>query len=51
MPFARLLLILFSVFVAAAATVWLLTLGGPGILVAALPAFMIAGTAVWWLRR
>ena len=51
MPLSRLLLILAAVILAAAVTVWLLTQGSPGLLIAALPAFMIAAVAVWALRR
>jgi len=51
MPFSHLALILLSVLIAAAATVWLLSLGGPGFLVAALPAAMIAVVAIKTLRR
>ncbi|MFK7838217.1 MAG: hypothetical protein AB8B60_18555 [Sulfitobacter sp.] len=51
MPNARFTMILLSVLFAAAVTVWLLSLGGPGILVAALPAFLIAAVAIRLLRR
>ena len=46
MPKTRFALILLSVLVAAGASVWLLSLGGPGLMVAALPAFGIAAVAV-----
>ena len=51
MPLSRLLLMLAAVILAAAVTVWLLTQGSPGLLIAALPAFMIAAVAIWVLRR
>lgn len=51
MPPVRLVLILTSVLIAAAATVWLLTLGSPALLIAALPAFLIAAVAIKVLRR
>ena len=51
MPLSRLILMLAAVIFAAAVTVWLLSYGSPGLLVAALPAFMIAGVAFWWFRR
>lgn len=51
MPLNRLLVLLCAVIVAAGATVWLLTLGSPGLLVAALPAFLIAAAAILFLRR
>lgn len=51
MPLTRLLIILFAVIFAAGVTIWLLTLGSPGLLVAALPAFLIAAAAIHFLRR
>ena len=51
MPKTRFALILLSVLVAAGASVWLLSLGGPGLMVAALPAFLIAAAALHLLRR
>ena len=46
MPAKRLVLLLAAVIFAAAVTVWLLSMGSPGLLVAALPAFAIAAIAV-----
>lgn len=46
MPPRRLILMLLAVIFAAAVTVWLLSAGGPGLMVAALPAFVIAALAV-----
>lgn len=51
MPKTRFALILLSVLVAAGASVWLLSLGGPGLMVAALPAFLIAAVAIRYLSR
>lgn len=51
MPHARFALIFASAIIAAAVTVWLLTLGGPAVLVAALPAFLIVAVALRVLRR
>lgn len=51
MPFARLALILASALMAAAVTVWLMSLGGLALLIAALPAFLIAAVAFRVLRR
>lgn len=51
MPTLTFALMLGAVLFAAAITVWLMTLGGPGILVAALPAFLIAALAVRAWRR
>ena len=51
MPLSRLIVILAAVILAAAVTIWLLTLGSPGLLIAALPAFMIAVVAIRALRR
>jgi hypothetical protein len=51
MPHRSFALIFASALIAAAVTVWLLTLGGPAILVAALPAFLIAVVAFKTLRR
>ena len=51
MPKTRFAMILLSVLVAAGATVWLLQLGGPGLMVAALPAFLIAAVALRYLGR
>ncbi|MGC1502852.1 MAG: hypothetical protein WA782_01795 [Sulfitobacter sp.] len=48
---ARFALIFFSALIAATVTVWLLPLGTPGILAAALPAFLVAAVAVRALRR
>ena len=46
MPPKRFAVLLLAVLFAAGITVWLLSLGGPGVLVAALPAFAIAAVAV-----
>ncbi len=46
MPPRRLIILLLAVIFAAGITLWLLSLGGPGLLVAALPAFAIAALAV-----
>jgi hypothetical protein len=46
MPPRRLALILLAVIFAAGVTIWLLSLGSPGLLVAALPAFALAALAV-----
>lgn len=51
MPKTTFALILLSVLIAAGVTVWLLSFGGPGLMVAALPAFLIAALAVKLLRR
>ncbi|MBD3663365.1 hypothetical protein [Sulfitobacter aestuariivivens] len=51
MPFLNLLVIWLAVLMAAAATVWLFTLGGPGLMVAAIPALLIAAVAIRVLRR
>ena len=51
MPHARFALILLSVLIAAGVTVWLLSAGSPGLLLAALPAAMIAVVALKTLRR
>jgi hypothetical protein len=51
MPLARLALLIVCVIVAAAVTVWLLTQGGAGVMIAALPAFMIAAVAFKLLRK
>lgn len=50
MPASRFALLLAVVIAAAGLTVWLLSAGGPGLLVAALPAFMIAAIALRWWR-
>jgi len=46
MPLKRLILLLCAVIFAAGTTLWLLSLGGPGVLVAALPAFALAAVAI-----
>ena len=51
MPLRTLVLILLAVIFAAGVTVWLLSMGGPGLLVAALPAFAIAAVAVRALKK
>ena len=51
MPLTHLALMLGAVIFAAAVTVWLFTIGGSGVLVAALPAFLIAALAIKVLRR
>lgn len=51
MPASRLIVLILSVIVASGVTVWLLSLGGPAIMVAALPAFMIAAVALMVWRR
>lgn len=51
MPFQRFAILLFAVLFAAGATIWLLTLGGPGLMIAALPAFLIAALAIRTLRK
>lgn len=51
MPKTRFALILLSVLFAAGVSVWLLSLGGPGLMVAALPAFLIAAVAIKYLGR
>lgn len=51
MPFSRFAMLILSVLFAAAVTVWLLTLGGPGIMIAAIPALLIAALAVRTLRK
>lgn len=51
MPFSRFAMLILAVLFAAAVTVWLLTLGGPGIMVAAIPALLIAALAVRTLRK
>ena len=51
MPFTHLALILAAVILAAAVTVWLFTMGGAGVMVAALPAFLLAALAIRVLRR
>ena len=47
MPHARFAFI----FVAAALTIWLLSLGGPTFILAALPAFLLAALALRTLRQ
>ncbi|MEM6305930.1 MAG: hypothetical protein AAF744_14525 [Pseudomonadota bacterium] len=51
MPLNRLLILLVTAIALAGVTVWLLTLGSPGLLVAALPAFLIAAVALRWYFR
>jgi hypothetical protein len=51
MPFQRFAILILAVIAAAAITVWLFTLGGPGIMVAAVPALLIAAVAVRTLRK
>jgi len=51
MPFYRFAILIFAVIFAAGVSVWLLTLGGPGIMVAAIPALLIAALAVQTLRK
>ncbi len=51
MPPLTFFILLLAVITAGGATVWLLSLGGPGLLVAALPAFMIAAVAFKLLRK
>jgi len=51
MALRKLIILLCAVIFTAGITIWLLTLGGPGVLVAALPAFAIAAVAVRVLNR
>ena len=51
MPLSRLAFILFVVILAAGITVWLLNMGGPGLMIAALPVFMILAVAIRWWQR
>lgn len=51
MPPLTFFVMLFSVIAAAGVTVWLLTSGGTGVLLAALPAFMVAAVALKALRK
>ena len=51
MPFRTLVLTLIAVLFAAGITIWLLSQGSPGLLVAALPAFAIVAVAVRVLRK
>ncbi|WP_281992005.1 hypothetical protein [Sulfitobacter geojensis] len=51
MPFRLFALIFVSALIAAAVTVWLVSLGRPALLVAAIPAFLIAALAYRTLRR
>lgn len=51
MPKLTFAILILSVLIAAGATVWLLSLGSPGLMVAVLPAFLIAALAVRHLRR
>ncbi len=51
MPPHRFAILILAVVFAAAVTIWLLTLGGPGLMVAALPALLIAAFAVRTLRK
>jgi hypothetical protein len=50
MPKTYFILMLLSVLAAAALTVWLLTFGGPGFIIAALPVLLIAALALKVLR-
>jgi hypothetical protein len=49
MPKIHLAVLLLCVLIAAAGTVWLLSLGGSGLLAAALPAFLFAALAIRYL--
>ncbi len=51
MPVQRFIILILAVLVAAGISVWLLTLGGPGIMIAAIPALLIAALAVRTLRK
>ncbi len=51
MPFQRFAILIIAVIFAAGATVWLFTLGGPGLMVAAIPALLIAAFAIRVLRK
>jgi hypothetical protein len=51
MPFGHLILLLACVLLAAGISVWLLSMGGAGLMVAALPAFLIAAAAWRVLRK
>tara|TARA_R110002074_G_scaffold67220_2_gene158434 strand:+ start:9366 stop:9536 length:171 start_codon:yes stop_codon:yes gene_type:complete len=51
MPFHRFAILILAVISAAAVTVWLFALGGPGIMIAALPVVLIAALAVRILRK
>jgi len=46
MPLKRWIVLVIAVIFAAAITLWLLALAGPGVLIAALPAFALAALAV-----
>ena len=49
MPKIHLAVLLLCVLLAAAGTIWLLSLGGSGLLAAALPAFLFAALAIRYL--
>ena len=51
MPAYRFAILILAVVSAAAVSVWLLSYGGPSIMVAALPAFLIAAVAIRTLRK
>ena len=51
MPLQRFAILILAVIIAAGATVWLLTQGGPGLMIAAIPALLIAAFAVRTLRK
>lgn len=51
MPCTHLILLLVCVIFAAGVTIWLFTLGGGGLLIAALPAVLVATLAYRALRR
>ena len=51
MPLRTLLLLLTAVIVMAGVTIWVLNLGGPGVLMAALPLFTVAVLALRMRRK
>ncbi|MDG1168271.1 MAG: hypothetical protein P8N14_03685 [Sulfitobacter sp.] len=51
MPHARFAFIFVAALIAAALTIWLLSLGGPTFILAALPAFLLAALALRTLRQ
>ena len=51
MPLRTLLLLLMAVIVMAGVTVWVLSLGGPGVLMAALPLFTVTVLALRMCRK
>jgi hypothetical protein len=51
MPLSTFFVILFVVVAAAGVTVWLISMGGPTVMIVTLPAFMIAAVALKVLRK